>query len=216
MSVFKACKDESPSIIFERKLTLSPIRETSQVGPDGNIIERELGADGTLYIVEFKSLGLRFLRYYQGGLLKVHAPLPAQKELLHQSIQGQGGPDQTWFRFYAYNGAHTAMGTSVTEAAQPCDATALRYMFFHFKEVIELVIVLYEIFERDISLVQLFFAEKSLFTIPPNMMNRANYVVPAFDGMEAEYAMSAHAPKVFDDDNEYEWDNNPTLQSQAY
>ena len=33
--------------------------------------------------------------------------------------------------------------------------------------------------------------------------------------MEVEYCMT-QAPRVTDDDDDYEWDNDPILQSQAY
>ena len=76
--------------------------------------------------------------------------------------------------------------------------------------------VLYEIFGRDVNLTRLFFAEKSMFTIAPDSMNRANVIVPASEGcMEVEYCMT-QAPRVTDDDDDYEWDNDPILQSQAY
>ena len=72
-------------------------RETSQPDNEGNIAKHELGANGTFYIVEYKSLDLKFIKYYQGGEMKVYTPLPAKKEWLSESIQGEGSPGQSWF-----------------------------------------------------------------------------------------------------------------------
>ena len=55
-----------------------------------------------------------------------------------------------------------------------------------------------------------------MFTIAPDSMNRANVIVPASEGcMQVEYCMT-RAPRVTDDNDDYEWDNDPILQSQAY
>ena len=71
------------------------------------------------------------------------------------------------------------MGTSVKKATKD-EATALRY--FSSISLMRLS-VLYEIFGRDVNLTRLFFAEKSMFTIAPDSMNRANVIVPASEGV---------------------------------